>query len=220
MHRRSPSHLPWRSKGANVRKALVQCGFGQAQELLSLSGPVHARYALDFGYDFAPCGERLCPDRDPCYEKLFWLADILEASQDGDFLAYLDCDALIVRPVDLITALGSNGFDIALSKWGAHRHYNTGVIFLRASGRVREFMLACKEEKPRLGLSNQMVHDEWIVNEKLPGSGLCVKGLDARWNDPDIRSETVIAGWHGMAHETKKSLMGRKAQELEAVAHG
>jgi hypothetical protein len=203
-----------------MRKTLVQCAVGEAQELLGLSGPIHARYATDFGYDFKPHGESLCPDRHPCHEKLFRLADALERSRDGDFLAYLDCDTLIVSRVDLMTALGSNGFDIAFSRWSNDRHYNTGVILLRASQATREFMLACKRERPRLGVYDRMSHDELIVNERLPASGLHVRNLDARWNDPDVRTETVIAAWHGMAHDTKRTLMARKARELEAVANG
>lgn len=73
---------------------------------------------------------------------------IVMAANDGDRLLLIDADTMIVRPIDDVW---DREFDLAYtSKRHTKFPFNSGVVFLRVSDRVREFVSAWQRENARM----------------------------------------------------------------------
>lgn len=76
-----------------------------------------------------------------------WLAQLAPAV-DGDCILFLDADTFIVRPLDAIWVLP---FDLAYTiKPGAHPPFNTGVVAVRVSARIRAWFELWHGEQLRM----------------------------------------------------------------------
>lgn len=72
----------------------------------------------------------------------------LETADDGDAIVFMDADTVIVQPLDPIW---SEPFDLAYTvKPGARYPFNTGVVAVRVSDRVRTFFRAWHDECRRM----------------------------------------------------------------------
>lgn len=76
-----------------------------------------------------------------------WL-QVLDQAQPGDRILFLDVDTCILRPVD---DLWEQPFDLAYTiKPGAHPPFNTGVVAVRVSDRIRRFFAEWHAEQLRM----------------------------------------------------------------------
>jgi hypothetical protein len=84
---------------------------------------------------------------------------VVEAAPDGDRILLMDVDTMVLRPLD---AVWSQAFDLAYTVRGKESRYpfNSGVVFLRISGRVKRFIAAWWQENLRM-LSVPAYHQDW-----------------------------------------------------------
>jgi hypothetical protein len=87
-----------------------------------------------------------------------WWARVM-AEPDGTPVLLMDADTMIVRPLDDIW---DRAFDVAYTvKPESERFpFNSGVVFLRVSPRVRAFVQAWRDEN-RYMLAHPVHHQEW-----------------------------------------------------------
>lgn len=82
---------------------------------------------------------------------------------DGDEIALLDADTVVLGPLDEVWA---EPFDVAITMRAATRRFpypypfNGGVVFLRVSPRVRDFLGAWAAENARM-LEDRQHHHRW-----------------------------------------------------------
>lgn len=85
-----------------------------------------------------------------------WYQAVMAAA-DGDRLALLDADMMIVRPLDDVWDLP---FDYAYTTKDSRFPFNSGVMFLRVSPKVRAFVQAWRDENRRM-LREYDFHMPW-----------------------------------------------------------
>jgi hypothetical protein len=92
-------------------------------------------------------------------QKLDEWTRIVAAAQDGDRLALLDADTMILHALDSVWDLN---FDLAYTRRPASCRLpiNAGVIFLRVTARVRSFVERWRDEN-RLMLRDRQRHETW-----------------------------------------------------------
>lgn len=108
----------------------------------------------------APCASGLhTPSHDHNTQKLDYWVDVATRAADGDRLALLDADTMIVRPLD---AVWDASFDLAytLRARGCRLPLNAGVVFVRISDRSRAFLTAWRDENRRM-LRDRLRHQAW-----------------------------------------------------------
>lgn len=91
--------------------------------------------------------------------KVLHWAQIVEAAADDECLALLDCDTVVLKSLDDIWG---HPFDLAYTVRPADcaLPFNSGVLFLRVSPRVRDFVRVWADLNVQM-LADQALHDEW-----------------------------------------------------------
>jgi hypothetical protein len=99
---------------------------------------------------------------DPAYlantVKLEHWYEAVKTAADGECLLLIDVDTVILRPLEDVW---NRPFDLAYTiKAHAHFPFNAGVVFVRASNRVRAFLAAWCGENRRM-LTDRRWHQAW-----------------------------------------------------------
>lgn len=88
-------------------------------------------------------------------QKMDCWIDVLQRAADGEHILFLDADTFIVRPLD---ALWTKPFDMAYTvKPGAWPPFNTGVVAVRVSSKIRDWFYLWHVEQLRM-LSDGLYH--------------------------------------------------------------
>lgn len=127
-------------------------------------------------------------------QKLDEWARVVETAADGECLALVDADTIILRPLDPVWGLA---FDIALTARarGARLPINSGVVFVRVSEATRAFFRHWRDETRRM-LATPAHHAPWhrkyggitqaalgFIRETRNTDGLLVRELSCQeWN--------------------------------------
>jgi hypothetical protein len=102
-------------------------------------------------------------------QKMLAWADVVEHAPDGQPILLIDCDTFVVGPLD---AIWDEPFDIAYTvkvpgwqhipkeQWQPKIPFNSGVVFVRVSPRVREFFRVWREENLVM-LRDRDHHRQW-----------------------------------------------------------
>jgi hypothetical protein len=128
-------------------------------------------------------------------EKMDEWHRIVMGSADGDRVLLIDTDTFIVKPLDDVWSLE---FDLAYTTKPSRFPFNSGVVFLRISDRVRGFVEDWRNENIRM-LGDRRYHVPWRakyggINQAALGAILDrngLHGLDVRqlpcaeWNCED-----------------------------------
>lgn len=124
-----------------MKKYLLTHGDKNYWKLVDTIKPWNEAYAKLFGYIYVE-DKNTTPDLPDFYwEKYRLILEVMRICQNGDFIAFVDCDAFIKKMIDLIEAL-PDGFDIAASKYPDNNGYagwNLGSIFIRVNEKTRKY---------------------------------------------------------------------------------
>lgn len=90
-------------------------------------------------------------------QKMIHWGEAVAASAEGDRLALLDADLMILRPLDPIWDLP---FDVAYTVKDSRFPFNSGVVFVRSSPAARRFVAAWLAENIRM-LGDGAAHAGW-----------------------------------------------------------
>jgi hypothetical protein len=128
-------------------------------------------------------------------QKMDYWASVVESCDDGDELLLIDADTMILRSLDDVWA---HPFDMAYTTKSSRFPFNSGVVFLRVSDRVRDFAREWQRQNRRM-LDDRVHHQTWrrrygginqaalgYVLETKVAADLLLLGLPCReWNCED-----------------------------------
>lgn len=196
---------------------LIQCAHGRLYErLIEASRGWHARILT--GWDHRVFIEQAGP-RPPTWDKCRRIRAALQDAPDGEFIVYLDCDAIIRQ--NLATALPSamRGADFGAVEnvWGV---FNGGMTIWQANDRTRQCARVIDEQGPDMRIPAQEQDTvDFYVRRQLK----CVT-LSRNWNDyrgarGSLNAEPVyIRAWHGTGAAEALPLMERELADLQKAA--
>jgi len=181
---------------------VIQQASGNQVPLLGITVHHHAAYCARHGINYWPVFGNVQVGRAPHWNKIVLVRHALEMG--FDIVVWLDADTLVVRRDDDIrSALASDGGPLALA-WhpGVENgfppsHWNSGVMVMRNTPRVREFFKTVWELGP---LGNHHWQEQARMLDLLPQYPDLVQRLDDRWNCTDgvtSAPQPVILAWHG-----------------------
>lgn len=177
------------------RDVLLQQGRADYAPMLDLSAPYHRAYAERHGLEYVRVDGAQLPDWTGHWDSIPLFIGLIE--QGADRVFWLDADTLIVGDEDVREGLSGHPLTMARHP-GEGGHWNCGVFFIEASGRVWEFF----NEVLRRGPGYYPWYQQRIMNELLdrPEWSGMVGVLDNRWNSTVRHVEApnpVIMAWHG-----------------------
>lgn len=187
---------------------LIQCASGKDVELLRLGYPIHADYCARHSLQYFASFERN-ESRNPVWNFIPILRDLLTRLEEGALVVKLDADALIVGDEDIRSAL-PDGYDFGMVErsYQSGSILNAGVFFVRNSEAMRKFW---SDVWSYDGEENENLRMVELLQDGR--SGLKVARLDGRWNFCGAASPPTypvqIRAWHGESREAK--LSGMKA---------
>lgn len=178
---------------------IVQHGCGPALEFHERFGHVTQAWAKRHGLDYIFSSRQIVPDRSPHWEKPLLLEELLH-TQNEDLL-WIDGDAVPVKPeVDPRSGF-KDWADLAMVADQSPTPYNTGVMFIRNNGAMRNFLRDVNETGP---IPHMRYHDQARICERLPYHDIRVQMLDLRWNFAGCTNwckmeceDPVIRAFHG-----------------------
>lgn len=191
------------------RGIVIQWAAGKHEKLLRLTESAHRAYCLKHQLDYrALYGvEHQVESRHPFWTKVYLIREAL--GENYDFVVWLDADALIVGDEDLRAAVSEGiGARWCVLDWEkisplAYNHFNCGVLYLRNSPAVRDFVRrwldTSDEGHP---WADQHVFNQITSGTESPDEGLPLVGaLDAKWHSihPHFEAEGLpfVVAWHG-----------------------
>lgn len=128
-----------------MKKYLLTHGDKNYWGLVDTIKPWNEAYCKLFGYIYVEDKNSTLDSiafKDAFYwEKYRLILEVMKTCLDGDFIAFVDCDAFIKKMVDLMTAL-PEGFDIAASRYPDNNGYagwNLGSLFIRVNAKTRKY---------------------------------------------------------------------------------
>ncbi len=213
----------------NHKSRVIQHASRDYRRFTTLSHGTHVDYACrhEIGFDvfhseFNPSPFSLRSENKAAIGMI-----LLERSNRGDFVAFLDADALIVKPeVDLRTGL-PEGKDIAIL--GNASFVNSGVLLLRNTAAVRALFVQCFERGPVRENNNDF---DLRLCERINAADSPVKGkvhfLDDKWNYFDTwqgqprpvgcqKKDAIILHWAGMQKDEAFEQMKSEVAKLESL---
>lgn len=143
---------------------LISCFFGDSEwgrlaRVLEFSARRHC-----IGWDVEvvrlkapPPGNAISASRISNTFKLDWWTEQVDAAADGTRLLLIDADTMILGPLDEVWA---EAFDFGYTVKDGRYPFNAGVVFLRVSDRVREFMRAWRDENRKM-FKDPAYHEPW-----------------------------------------------------------
>lgn len=189
-----------------MKKYIVQHTAPETEEVRAITEGVNRRYAGIWGFEYVLDAWQAFPafkglgsadpnwvsKRDteappevmnPYWEKFRVIDDVMERAQDGDFIAYLDIDAMVMEHRVDVAGLLPDGCDISIIL-NSKLPVNAGVIFFRVNELTRTLIARCLNNGP-------VPDDEWARM----GGGVClweerrlyveIQALMADPSDPD-----------------------------------
>lgn len=177
------------------------------KELFDLTSPINKKYAENLGFEYIVNNQRRCPERKIWWEKIAWLKELTNSTEDNALIIYEDCDSINLKG-DLKLALSTNYGMIQLRGGLGNNQllgwYNAGVIMLINTLQVRGFLQKVWERNDDT--------DETSINRELKSKnnlvdGLNICSLDPKWNSWDNNmqhcEDVCIKSWHGIKYEDK-----------------
>lgn len=136
-----------------MKKFLLTHGDKKYTPLLDLVRSWNQRYADLHEFIYIEDNKTTPGVPDYFWEKYRLIVETMQTALDGDFIAFLDCDALIVKPaLDLLMTLESrhsfHDYDVAASKYPDNNGFagwNLGTIFINVNPRTRAHFKAMLE---------------------------------------------------------------------------
>lgn len=187
---------------------------GPFSDMLRLTYQRHASYAWAHNMEYIAWAGSLKPDMWPGGWGKIWLIRLM-LEQGYKNVFWIDTDAAIVSECDLRDALPADKYIGACehdAPWfpqmGIPKHYNVGVLFVRNSPLVCEFMDDWIGRYPghqrwlEQGAFNAMVAEDKYAS--------LFHRLDDRWNatyNVNQAENPYIMGWHGIMPEAKRYSM-------------
>lgn len=207
---------------------LIQHGDGEYARMLELTGARHAAYCERHSIAFWTMRGSTPGLPSPHWNKIALLIRGLE--MNFEVLAWLDADTLIVRDETDIRCALAGGAPIGLAQHpggaGADTHWNTGVMIVKNTPRVREFLDAVLKSGP---LGNHVWQEQARILDVLPRFPDLVQRLDDRWNSTATVNEVpepIVKAWHGFGknacveiYEELRALNAIGGRVVEAARH-
>lgn len=129
-----------------MKKFLLTHGDKKYTPLLNMVRPWNQRYADQHEFIYIEDSVTTPGLPDFYWEKYRLIQQVMRDAQNGDFIAFLDCDALIVKILlDLyleLQKLGFGSYDLACAKYPDNNGFagwNTGTLFINVNDRSRKF---------------------------------------------------------------------------------
>ena len=180
------------------------------KELFNLTTNSTQTYATKNGFEYITSDKTRCAGekatQHPGWEKIAWLNEFLPTIEDGSFVVYADCDSIFLKD-DLKSTLDTletnRGIGMVKLRGGLGGReiinwFNTGVIFLINSPKVRNYLLS-------IWNMNEMNEEIAIKKESSSDSNIC--NLDPKWNcwsnNEKLVSSPSIKTFHGMKYDDK-----------------
>jgi hypothetical protein len=197
-----------------MNRVLLQHGVGPSAELLRLTRPCHAAWAKATHWDYIVSDATA-----PAGRNVYWCKPmLLEAAacslQDGDLLAWLDPDCLIMTQGTLLAP--KRGMAMARHRAGG---WCTGAIYLRVGPEVKDLLHEWRRLGPLQGsdrlLCQRPDDDEarlnLLISRTQPGMDRpmdLIHTAAPEWNFARgiVRRPTdipLVVGFHGLTHEEK-----------------
>ena len=184
------------------------------KELFELTNKINKTYAKKNGFDYISDNTKRCDSRKVWWEKIAWLIELLNKTEEDAYVVYMDCDSIILNN-DLKLALHANfEYGMVQLRGGVNNSqllnwFNAGVIILLNTQNVRDFL-------QRVYLRNDDT-DETSINKELKslnntiGNSKQICSLDVEYNCWDnnthLSNDICIKSWHGIDYNTKLKLI-------------
>ncbi len=192
---------------------IIQSAQGEKYlRLLSLTARHHARLFGDDVFRFYGTSPRN-PPRVPLWDKIYWLRHEMKTMQDGDVLAFWDCDVIGLEKFDLDAVVGDADFAAVINRW---HQYNLGMMLWRVNRRTRNCIASIDVYGPRWHGDHE--HD--ITNSMVCGQ-LRVKSLPGNYNfyragaAPDTALPVYVKAYHGQGADEAFARMSRDKEIYE-----
>jgi hypothetical protein len=175
---------------------LLQQASPEQAILLDLTGKRHLAYAERHGIAYWTVGKRMIDENGAIYAGWDKFVLIRQALGRGyEHVFWIDADAAVVGDVDLREAR-TDGCLGMVEHPGPPVHFNCGVMLMRNTAQLREFLRAVWERRP----GEHPWYEQTIMNEMITDGWPGFEQLDLRWNSTFGIAEAqgpVIVGWHG-----------------------
>lgn len=193
-------------------KYLLQHGTGYCGNMLKHVQPWHQQYCNKHNLAYVPLvghiptrnvGRKPRPQE---WQKPQLLVNWLRQTSEGDVIAYVDPDAVVINPTVNIIDILPPDKDIAIapSFYAGKTRYNAGVLIMRNNCRTLDLWNTINEMGP--GISNY-AHDEGRLNRLIwDGHPVKVYDLPGEYNafryTKFVPENVVIKAWHGEPRDT------------------
>ena len=152
---------------------LCQMAWGRDREMLDLQSSRNQKWCDRHGW-------RYLTHHDDVYGLEMWgrfalLREAMIRTKQNDILAYLDNDAKLIGDPDIESVL-LPGMDIAVGRQG--REINAGVLFVRDSERLAEFLPRCLSVRHKYGHTTLPI-EQCIVDQLGP---MKMQDLGPEWD--------------------------------------
>lgn len=196
---------------------LIQCARGRHYErLIETSREWHFKILRGWSHRIyiEPASSR-----PPTWDKCRRIREALQDASDGEFVVYLDCDAIIRQNIATVIASAMHGADFGAVEnvWG---FFNGGMTIWQANERTRRCARVIDEQGPDMRMPAQEQETvDFYVRRQLR----CVS-LPRNWNDysaarGSLAAEPVyIRAWHGIGAADALPMMERELADLQAAA--
>lgn len=161
-----------------------------------LSADVNRRYCDGRGYRFKAIASDgpADPQRNPCWDKVYYIKQEMKSMQDGEWIFWIDSDAAIDHPElgieDIAATMDKRSADIGIcASIPFTKNVNTGAMLIRVTPYTRAFM----EEWwnwPNLRWRQGMCHEQSALDEMMAkdASACCSFGKIAMFGPTEFNS--------------------------------
>ncbi len=126
-------------------------------------------------------------------QKMLVWAAVVETAPDDTPILLIDCDTFITRPLDDIWA---QPFDFAYTtKPDSRFPFNSGVVFVRATDRTRQFFRRWRDENLMM-LRDRDHHQAWRARYGGINQAALGRALEAGWTSDLVRLELPCQEWN------------------------
>jgi hypothetical protein len=198
-----------------MKSILIQYSTSEQKDILDLAASINKPYADKFGMEYLTSDVRRCPDRSIYWEKILYIQELLNSTQEGDLLVWTDADSLIVGDEDMKNVLPEGRvFGMVQMRGGLNCSrlipwYNAGFIAMINCPAVKGFIQRVWDRND--------AHDEASLNAELKqsdleiGNGYFMTGLDIKWNcwpnNIHLCPNPVVRSFHGINSDSKLEAM-------------
>lgn len=166
----NPIRVDWCRKQGLSRLVMLQSYTKNIAAYASLSARINKRYCDAHGYLFeAIVSDEPCnASRNPCWDKVFYISKQMEKMKDGEWIFWLDSDAVVDQPklsFESIAAAMPACADIGIcTSIPFTKNINTGAMLIRVTPYTRKF-LKNWWNWPNLRWRQGMCHEQSALDE-------------------------------------------------------